>query len=96
MSAENQKRAELARHVGKDDNATWPAYAWPGGYPIAYVMDGGESLCAPCMDTQPVTFAGDDPQWNVIGAIAFGADTDYPEMDETCVHCGRVICQALA
>ena len=86
---------DLARHVGREDSKAWPSHAWPGGYPIAYLMRDGGILCAACMTVEAVTFGHDpygDDQWNVTGAWAYGASTDYPETDERCDHCNVVIC----
>jgi hypothetical protein len=92
-------REAVERRVGKESGERWPAYAWPGGYAIAYLMADGELLCSNCMDTEPVTFGSGvnslDPQWEVTGAMAFGADVDYPETDEACAHCGRVLAEAV-
>lgn len=91
-------QADLERRVGREPGKPWPAYAWPGGYPIAYVCEDGEYLCSTCMDREPVRFGPsetiEDEQWTVVDAIAFGATVDYPHgYDETCAHCGRVICE---
>jgi hypothetical protein len=92
-------REAIEQRVGKESGQKWPAYAWPGGYAIAYLCADGESLCADCMDTQPVTFGSGvnpmDAQWEVCGVFAYGADTDYPETDEHCAHCNRVICEGI-
>ena len=32
----------------KDSDGKLPAYAWPGGYPIAYVDKDNSILCAKC------------------------------------------------
>lgn len=91
------ERSRLATFVGMGENGLWPAHAWPGGYPIAYVTDDGEILCAACMDdpTNPTHFGGAADGWRIDGAGAFGADMDYPETDETCTHCARVICEGM-
>lgn len=39
-----------------------PKYAWPGGYPMYYVTDGGLVVCADCAsdeDTSDPAVAGD-------------------------------------
>ncbi len=96
----NPYMEQLERRVGKEAGKPWPAYAWPGGYPIAYVMADGESLCSTCMDTEDIMFGTEDcdqadASWTVIGAMAFGADADYPEVTESCAHCNKVICEPL-
>lgn len=87
----------LRAHVGVETGEPFPAYAWPAGYAIAYVMDDGETLCADCMnrETECVHFGGDADGWRVEGAFAYGADADYPETDEHCAHCNALICEAI-
>ena len=93
----NKYREAIERRVGKESEQPWPAFAWPGGYAIAYLCADGESLCSDCMDTQSVTFGSGvnpiDAQWEICGAMAYGADTDYPDSDEHCAHCNRVIAE---
>lgn len=37
----------------RDEKGHFPAYAWPGGYPIIYITcDGGDVLCATCADRE--------------------------------------------
>jgi hypothetical protein len=65
------------------------AYGWPGGYPIGYVMDDGELLCARCMndDANPVHAGGDADGWRLEG-LAVLEDSSAPA---DCAHCGRVL-----
>jgi hypothetical protein len=79
---------ELRKRVGIDADEPWPAYAWPGGYPIVYVMNDGEVLCADCMNGQDesVHFGGESDDWQVIGADVF-----YEGADDNCAHCGQTI-----
>jgi hypothetical protein len=32
----------------RGEDGSLPAYAWPGGYPIAYFADSGETFCPEC------------------------------------------------
>lgn len=97
MSTEHDARVALRRSVGAEEPQSVPAYAWPGGYPIGYVTDDGEMLCADCVNTRTeVHYAGDADGWRVDGFLAFGATTDYPDDDERCAHCNAVICEALS
>jgi len=34
----------------KDKNGKYPAWAWPGGYPIYYLSKGHDILCADCVN----------------------------------------------
>ena len=84
--ADRAARAVLLSAVGSDDD-TFPAYAWPGGYPIAYVTDDADTLCAECVNTEPdVHFAGDNDGWRVVGW-----SIHYEGPAEHCAHCNRDI-----
>lgn len=67
------------------------AFAWPGGYPIGYLVDDGEYLCAVCVNdpTNPVHVSGDSDGWQVVGfAILEGSAEDY-DGAVNCAHCNR-------
>ncbi len=70
-----------------------PAYAWPGGYAIAYLVDDGEFLCAKCVndESNPVHDSSTDSSadgWRVDGYMT----ADWREDDAwTCAHCNAVI-----
>lgn len=67
-------------------------YAWPGGYPIGYVCDDGELLCAGCVNdsTNPVHVGGEADGWRIEGA-----DVLYEsETGEECAHCTKVLIEA--
>ena len=69
-----------------------PAYAWPGGYAVAYLMDDGEFLCARCVndESNPVHDNGDKDGWLVVGYMT--ADYhDAEDGDWVCAHCDAVI-----
>ena len=34
--------------IKKDDTGQYPAYAWPGGYPVYYVTADSGVLCPKC------------------------------------------------
>jgi hypothetical protein len=64
-------------------------YAWPGGYPIGYLCDDGEYLCADCVNdpTNPVHMAGDADGWRLEGLEALeGSALDY-DGAVLCAHC---------
>lgn len=87
--------SDIERRVGKEPDKPWPAYAWPGGYAIFYLADDGELICADCMETQTeIHFDGDADGWRIDAAGPFGATEDYPDHDETCAHCNKVIQEA--
>lgn len=63
-------------------------YAWPGGYPIVYVMNDGDILCSDCMNdpTNPVHFGGDTDDWRCIGRDVF-----LEGSPEHCANCNKII-----
>lgn len=89
--ADRKHEQTLRDFVGAPAGAPLPSYAWPGGYPIMYLLDDGGTLCGDCANdpTNPTHFpdpngkAGDG--WGIVGAyVADGDDA------ETCDHCGKV------
>lgn len=68
-------------------------YAWPGGYPIGYLTDDGEFLCAKCINdpTNPVHLSGNNDGWKWIGEqVLEGSAEDY-DGAVVCAHCGAVL-----
>lgn len=69
------------------------AYAFPGGYPIGYLVDDGEYLCAQCVNDEdnPVHIGGDADGWRLEGLeVLEGSAEDY-DGEVACAHCGRVL-----
>jgi hypothetical protein len=60
-------------------NGKFPAYAWPGGYPIIYVTTDGSVLCADCATED---MAEGDGTLSVAGA-----DVHYEGPSEFCADC---------
>jgi hypothetical protein len=77
-------------------NGKLPAFAWPGGYPMAYVTEGGDTLCADCATAELTSWRVNESDDPPAAWLSFGNDTDYPETDERCDNCGRVICEGTA
>ena len=80
----------LAAH----DN-TFPAYAWPGGYPMWYLTTDGGALCPTCANKERALIdaaaADNDAQWNV---IAYDANWEDPQF--YCDNCSQRIESAYA
>ena len=76
--------------IQRGDDGTFPAYAWPGGYPIIYILADGETLCAKCANgengSEASTDSGTDAQWRIIGQ-----DIHWEGEPETCAHCNGQI-----
>lgn len=64
----------------------YPAFAWPGGYTLHYVMDDGESLCADCANLPETHIGGEADGWRIEGS-----DINYEDSDLCCAHCGERI-----
>ena len=65
-----------------------PKFAWPGGYPVFYVMDDGEAMCPTCVNDKlnPLHEGGDADGWRIEGA-----DVNYEDAQLYCAHCnGRI------
>lgn len=70
-----------------------PRYAWPGGYPIGYVVDDAEYLCADCVNdpTNPVHAGGDADGWRLEGFdVLEGGEQDH-DGPIHCAHCERAL-----
>jgi len=69
----------------REQDGTLPKYAWPGGYPILYVMADGAVLCPDCANGQNGSDASetaDDPGWRLDGM-----SVHYEGPPEHCAHC---------
>lgn len=65
----------------------FPTYTWPGAYPLIYLMDDGDVLCASCVNREDsVHFFGDRDGWLVVGV-----DAHWEGPDEHCAHCNVAI-----
>lgn len=76
-----------------EDLGKYPAYAWPGGYPIYYLMNDGEALCPTCMNDASNPIHTDEPNdgWRVVGR-----DINYEDPSLFCCHCNKRIESAYA
>lgn len=75
--------------VTRNDDGSLPAYAWPGGYAIAYLVDDGEFLCAPCANKDG--HIGGDADGFRLEGYQTGDWHDTEEGPWTCAQCGTVI-----
>ena len=69
------------------------AYAWPGGYPLSYVLNDGEVLCPNCVNdaTNPVHVGGRADGWRIEGY-----EINYEDPALYCAHCNARIESAYA
>jgi len=74
----------------RNDNGKFPAYAWPGGYPIIYVCADGGVLCPDCANGEngsEASESSDAPSdWRMEGT-----DIHWEGAPELCDHCGAII-----
>ncbi len=67
----------------------YPAFAWPGGYPIVYYTADNAVLCPDCANGKNGSEAGskhEDPQWRLVAC-----DVHWEGPPETCEHCNAQI-----
>jgi hypothetical protein len=50
-------KSGLVRFYGNRETGEYDAWAWPGGYPIGYVTDCGDMVCADCLNGDEDAFA---------------------------------------
>jgi len=78
---------EMRRSYG---DGQYPAYAWPGGYPLAYMTADGGCLCPDCANSKEAREAladcPDDRQWLVTSWFIH-----YEGAPITCDNCGGQI-----
>ncbi len=72
------------------------AFAWPGGYPLAVILEDGEAICPKCARAEYrqiawSTIVGDHGGW-----AALGAQICEGEQHEACCHCGTTIAEERA
>lgn len=61
----------------RDSKGKLESYAWPGGYPILYYYEDGDSICPDCANKTEERIAG----WFI----------HYEGSPETCVECNKHI-----
>lgn len=75
-----------------DNGGKFPAYAWPGGYPVCYVTADSGVLCPDCAnDNLELTTAKPnsddyDRQWAIVDY-----DVNYENCQLSCDHCNQYI-----
>lgn len=73
------------------------AFAWPGGYPIFYLMGDSEVMCPACVNAEikrivEVAVTGErDRDWDVAAR-----DVNWEDAALFCCHCGKRIPSAYA
>lgn len=82
--------------IQRYDSGKMPAYAWPGGYPMYYLMEDGDTLCPDCANGENGSLAyivSEDADrakyhdgWGIVGQ-----DIHWEGEAFICCHCGKRI-----
>lgn len=51
------------KKIYKDEKGNYPAYAWPGGYPIIYYTKDGLVVCPKCANRDDDDLIASDIYW---------------------------------
>lgn len=82
--------------IHKNEDGTYPAYAWPGGYPLYFITADG-ALCPSCANLERERIESTDPeysdddQWRIAAQVV-----NWKDPDLYCDHCGERIESAYA
>jgi hypothetical protein len=79
---------ELRQHFHKGKAN---AYAWPGGYPMAYVTTDGGVLCPSCVTKERGRILRSTHERARDGWAIDGIDINYEDPRLFCDHCGQRI-----
>ena len=71
-------------------------FAWPGGYPIYYLMSDGESMCADCVTREAQCIANAIKENSSDGWRVVGNEINWEDNALFCGHCGKRIESAYA
>jgi len=78
----------MKTELPRDADGSLSSYAWPGGYPILYLMADGYTLCPDCANGGNGSIANEDdedPQWRIEAYYIY-----YEGPVEDCAHCGKL------
>ena len=76
-----------------EETGKFPAYAWPGGYPIVYYFADGGTCCPACANGENGSEANEEPTTEP-GWRLMARDIHYEGAPEICDHCGAAIASA--
>ena len=82
---------EVLNTLGKDsfpkfERLEWPAWAWPGGYPLYYVTADCGVLCPKCANDNLELTLGGEKDWRIVSQ-----EINYEEESLCCDHCNAHI-----
>lgn len=81
------------REVVKNDDGTFPSYAWPGGYPLYYITADSGVLCPDCVNKnlKLCTEDASDKQWHVVAC-----EVNWEDAQLNCDNCYERVQSAYA
>lgn len=92
----NELRIEMKLEL----HEPFPAYAWPGGYPVFYAFADGGVCCPDCANGKNDSDAASpeyvdsvdecDAQWRLVAS-----EVNYEDEDLQCAHCNILIPAAI-
>ena len=74
------------------------SYAWPGGYPMFFIMGDGETMHVECVKARwrDVAWAHINNQFHNRDFLCDAADVNWEDGDMTCCECNKRIESAYA
>ena len=72
------------------------SYAWPGGYPIFYLMGDGETMCPACVVANRSEIENADEFLSDGSWVVTGQDINWEDPSMFCCHCSNRIESAYA
>lgn len=83
----------MTNNLYRDEDGTFPKWAFPGGYPYFYLMADNETMCSDCANREAVTVEGEteldqhiDKQWHIVDA-----GINWEDESLYCCHCNAKI-----
>jgi hypothetical protein len=77
----------------RDDSGKLPGVSFPGGYSINYLMEDGDTLCAPCANgdngSDAYSIADDEREGDGWRVVAHFVHWEGPE--DYCAHCDATL-----
>lgn len=74
------------KNLPRLDDGSFPAYAWPGGYPVMYLTKDDSIICPDCANMAEREGLTDDPEWYIVDY-----DIHYEGPPHYCDNCGAEI-----
>ena len=66
-------------------------WVWPGGYPLHFIMDDGESMCFDCVRAEYRLISQSVTHRYIDGWRVVACETNWEDSDLYCAHCNKPI-----